>query len=94
MFYYTYVLISLKDGKLYVGWSPDIRKRLNEHNLGLVPSTKTRRPFKIIFYEAFLTKRDAVLREKFFKTGWGRRHLKIALRFTLAEKSNADPINK
>lgn len=88
MFYYTYVLQSNKDDKLYVGWTPDIRKRVAEHNLGLVQSTKSRRPLKLLFYEAFLNKKDAVLREKFLKTGWGRRHLKIALKYTLQDLQN------
>lgn len=83
MCYYTYILRSSKDRKLYIGWTPNVIKRVKEHNEGLVPSTKNRRPFKIIFYEAFLNKEDAVLREKFFKTGWGRRHLRITLKNTL-----------
>lgn len=86
MFYYTYVLKSIKDKELYIGWTPDIRNRFKEHNSGYVTSTRSRRPFKLIFYEAFLNKKDAVLREKFFKTGWGRRHLKLALSNTLAGK--------
>lgn len=85
--YYIYVLKSVKDKKLYIGWAQDIRTRLRKHNLGLVPATKPRRPLKLIFYEAFLSKKDAVLREKFLKTGWGRRHLSKCLKNTIKSLS-------
>lgn len=75
-FFYTYVLLSLKDNKLYVGWTDDLFSRINEHNKGLVLSTKDRRPFKLIYYEACLTREKAIKREKYFKTGFGRRFLK------------------
>ena len=94
MIYYKYVLISSKDNKLYVGWTPDIRKRIKDHNLGLVPSTKARKPLKLVFYEAFINRKDAIFREKFLKSGWGRRHLKIALKHNLAEMNIVDPIIK
>jgi len=81
--YYLYILQSNKDKNLYIGYTPDLKKRLELHKLGKVPSTKGRRPLKLIFYEAFLNKNDAVSREKFFKTGWGRRHLHKALKYTL-----------
>jgi len=69
MFYYTYVLQSKRDGELYVGCTNDLKKRIKEHNDGLVFSTKSKRPYSIIHYEAFLNKRDAFLREKWLKTG-------------------------
>lgn len=81
--FYVYVLRSSKDGKMYVGWTPNIKERLKKHNLGLVTATKSRIPLKLIFYEAFTNKKDAVLREKFFKTGWGRLHLNKALKYTV-----------
>lgn len=81
--FYIYVLKSTKDNKTYIGWTPDLKKRLVEHNSGLVNSTKPRRPLKLIFYEAFTDKKDALLREKFLKTGWGRIHLKKAIKYTL-----------
>ncbi len=82
--YFVYVLKSIKDGKLYTGWTPDIKKRLEEHEKGLVASTKVRRPLKMIFCEIFTDKKDSLMREKFLKSGWGRRHLGIALKNTLA----------
>lgn len=83
MFYYTYVLKSKVDNKLYIGFTNDLKARLVDHNNGKVESTQSRKPLVLIFYEAFNNKSDAVLREKFLKTGWGRIHLKKALKYTL-----------
>ncbi len=74
--FYTYVLKSLKDGELYVGFSKDLKHRLSEHNKGLVAATKDRTPFKIVYYEACLSYTKAVEREKALKTGFGRAYLK------------------
>jgi len=74
--YYTYVLKSKVDSNLYVGFSDDLKKRLEEHNKGLVESTKNRAPFCLVYYEACLDKNKALEREKYFKTGFGRRYLK------------------
>lgn len=74
--YYTYVLLSKKDSKLYIGYTPDLRLRLQKHNNGFVVSTKNRRPMELIYYEACLDKQKAIEREKYFKTGFGRRFLK------------------
>lgn len=78
--YYVYILQSLIDKKLYVGYTNNIERRFAEHNKGLVSVTKHRRPFKIIYLEGYLNQQDATLREKFFKTGWGRTHLKKVLK--------------
>jgi len=77
--YYTYVLKSLKDSKLYIGWTDDLRKRFENHNKGLVDSTKFRRPLELIYYEACLSKEKAIKREKQLKTGFGRAYLKRRL---------------
>ncbi|KKU52016.1 MAG: Excinuclease ABC subunit C [Candidatus Moranbacteria bacterium GW2011_GWE2_47_10] len=71
--YYTYVLESLKNKRLYVGYTNDLKRRLSDHNAkrGSVYTSKNA-PFKIIFYEAYLNKKDATKAEKFFKTGYGR----------------------
>ncbi|MFA6322655.1 MAG: GIY-YIG nuclease family protein [Candidatus Buchananbacteria bacterium] len=74
--YYTYVLKSEKDSKLYVGFSIDLKKRIKQHNKGLVSATKKRIPFKLIYYEACLDESDALKREKELKTGFGRAYLK------------------
>jgi len=74
--YYTYVLKSLKDSLLYIGWTDDLKSRIKKHNQGLAESTKNRRPLKLVYYEACLKKKQAIKREKYFKTGFGRRFLK------------------
>jgi len=73
---YTYVLKSLKDKKLYVGWTNDLKNRIVEHNSGNVEATKSRMPLELVYYEACKDKEKAIKREKFFKTGFGRRFLK------------------
>lgn len=78
--YYIYVLRSLKDKKLYSGYTADLKARIIEHNKGRVGSTKNRKPFKLIYYEAYLHQQDATAREKFFKTQWGRNYLKRVLK--------------
>jgi len=78
--YYVYVLKSLKDDKLYTGYTVDLKARLLEHNKGKVASTKNRVPFRLIYYEAFLHQQDATAREKYFKTQWGRNFLKKVLK--------------
>lgn len=76
MFYYTYILKSKRDDKLYVGWTKDLKERVNKHNRGLVEATIYRRPLRLMYYEACLNKIKAIQREKYFKTGFGRRFLK------------------
>lgn len=61
--HYVYVLKSQKDKKLYIGHADNIETRLNEHNMGLCISTKDRRPFHPIYYEAYASKIDAYIRE-------------------------------
>ena len=78
--YYTYVILSTKDGHLYTGSTNDLRKRLMEHNSGKVFSTKNRSPFELIYYEACMNEQDARSREKYLKTGMGKRYLKNRLK--------------
>ena len=67
--YYVYVLKSKKDGNLYTGSTNDLKRRLDEHNNGLVFSTKSRRPFELVYYEAYKSEKDARSREKNLKLG-------------------------
>jgi putative endonuclease len=78
--YYTYVIRSAKDRKLYTGFTRDLRKRFNEHNSGCVTSTRNRGPFDLIYYEACMNEQDATAREKYLKTGMGKRYLKNRLK--------------
>lgn len=74
--FYTYVLKSIKDGQLYIGWTDDLKQRFKSHNKGLVDATKSRIPFDLVYYEACIDKEKAIAREKYFKSGFGRNFLK------------------
>jgi len=80
MFYYVYVLRSLKDSKLYIGHTKDLQNRVKEHNRGKVTSTKLRAPFELLYYEACRNLNDALHREKYLKTSYGHRYLKNRLK--------------
>lgn len=77
--FYVYVLHSQKDGKLYTGYSPDLKNRLKSHESGYVTATKYRRPFLLIHYEAFLLESDAKRRELYIKGGNGKKELEWVL---------------
>jgi putative endonuclease len=77
---YVYVLRSLTDHQFYVGLTRDIPARLQLHNKGLVPSTRKRVPFELVYWEGCLNKGDAAQREKYLKTAWGKRYIKTRLR--------------
>lgn len=81
--YYVYILRSEKDGSLYIGYTNNLKKRILEHNNGLSLSTKNKRPYKLIFYEAFINRIDAKHRETYLKSGWGFRSIKKLLRRSL-----------
>jgi putative endonuclease len=81
--YYVYVLISLKDGSFYIGYTGNLKKRLFEHDGGLSIYTKSKRPYKLIYYEAFINRIDAKNREEYLKSGWGFRSLKKILKRSL-----------
>jgi putative endonuclease len=78
--YYTYILYSLKDKKLYTGFTSDLKKRIKEHNNGKNFSTKSRIPLELIYYEASTFEKDCRNREKYLKTGPGKRFLKNRLK--------------
>ena len=70
--YFTYVLMSKKDNRQYVGYTRDLSLRLLAHNNGEVVSTKNRRPLELIYYEACLHQQDATKREKYLKHFYGK----------------------
>jgi putative endonuclease len=74
--HFIYVLRSLKDGRLYTGYTQNLLERLREYNEGEVTSTRHRRPFEIVYYEASRNQRDALHREKYLKTSYGKRYIK------------------
>ena len=77
-FFYTYVL-QCADGRLYIGYTQDLRARMREHQSGHVPTTRIRLPVTLVYYEACLDEAAAVAREKQLKTGFGRAYLKRRL---------------
>lgn len=74
--YYVYILQSLRDGGLYIGYTSNLRRRIKEHFQGESFATKSRLPLQLIHYEGFLSDRDALSTEKYLKTtrGWERIH--------------------
>ncbi|MEK9154836.1 MAG: GIY-YIG nuclease family protein [Patescibacteria group bacterium] len=77
---YTYVIKSKKDRKWYTGSTNDLRKRFKQHSNNEISSTKGRGPFMLIYYEACVNDHDARVREKYLKTGMGKRYLKNRLK--------------
>jgi len=84
-FYYVYVLWSHKDKKFYIGYSDDVDRRVLEHQRGANISTAKRLPVRLIFFEAYVSKKDALRREKYFKTTKGKTTLRQMLRETLVD---------
>ena len=76
MAWFVYALRSQKDAGLYISMTGDVKRRLAEHNRGYNRSTKSRRPFELIFVEELPSRQEARQREKFFKTGQGRELLR------------------
>lgn len=65
--FYLYLLRSLKDGRLYIGFTSFLDKRLEQHHNGEVPSTKFRRPLELIYLEGYKSIKDARKRERNLK---------------------------
>jgi len=78
--YYVYVLQSEKDGCFYVGYTGGLQRRLKLHNASRVESIKDRRPLKLIYYEACVSQRDALHRERYLKSAYGKRYIKSRVR--------------
>ena len=74
--YYIYVLQSKRTGRLYIGHTDNIQRRLIEHNSGLSGYTKGRGSWELKYQEEFLTRGEAMKREYFLKSGKGREFIK------------------
>lgn len=74
--YFVYAIKSQKDGRIYVGLSSNIKRRILEHNSGYTFSTKGFRPWKLIYKEEVKDRKGARIREKYFKSGFGKELLK------------------
>ena len=77
--FWTYILESAYDGTHYVGSAQNVEERLKKHNNGECRFTKGHRPWRIVHREPFKTRSSAVIRERYLKTGVGRRELKELL---------------
>jgi putative endonuclease len=84
--FYVYVLRSQMDSGLYIGYSSNLRERLRQHDSRTSFATAHRGPWKLVYYEAYLNQADAFGREKYLKSGAGRRFLKAQLRHYLSEE--------
>jgi putative endonuclease len=74
--FYTYILKSSKNGRMYIGYTNNLRKRLIQHNEGKSNYTKRDRPYLLVYYEACLDEDDARSRELYLKSGMGKRYIK------------------
>lgn len=89
--HFVYVLSSLVDHGLYIGYTTHIETRLKQHLRGSVISTRRRRPLTLIYCEMFINEVDAKAREEFLKSGYGRQQLKNILKRTLSVASTQTP---
>lgn len=80
MFYFVYILQSLKNKSLYIGYTKDVNARFESHNNGENAATKPFIPYKLIHYETYLSRIDAKNREEYLKSGYGRRSINAMLR--------------
>lgn len=81
--YYVYILKSKKNNKLYKGYTNDLKRRIKEHNCGKNSFARDNGPWILIYYEAFISKEDAMQEETFLKSGKGRERLSFLLKNTL-----------
>ena len=82
--FFVYILKSKKDKSSYLGYTPDLKRRFKEHNLGLVRSTKSKRPLYLVYYESYASKQDATKREHNLKLrAKALRQLKIRIQRSL-----------
>ena len=89
--FYVYVLRSESDSGFYIGFSTNLRARFRQHQKGESFATSHRGPWKLIYYEAYLNQEDALGREKYLKSGSGRRFLRAQLRLYLLQEPATRP---
>jgi putative endonuclease len=93
--FYFYILRSRKNGKLYLGYTTDLKTRLRSHNLGQNDATKPNIPYELIFYSGFINQIDAIHCERYYKTTAGWRRIKTMLENTiLAIPKQKTPLHK
>ena len=74
--YYVYILKSLRDNTLYKGQTENLEVRLKQHNSGKSDYTSRKAPWKLVYFEEYNTREEALMREKFLKTAGGRKFVK------------------
>jgi len=74
--YYTYVLYSTYHDRIYIGQTNNVDIRILKHNLGLVKSTKSYIPWKLVHVESYKTRSEAMMREKYLKSHIGRDYIR------------------
>ena len=84
--YYVYVLLSDEDNHFYIGFTENVKQRLDEHNTGKNASTRSRRPFRLMYFEGHTSKSDAIRREGYFKTSKGKTTLRQILTEALSKE--------
>jgi putative endonuclease len=77
--YFAYVLKSIEHEYFYKGHCRNLEKRILQHNSGMTESIRPYAPFQLVYSEEFATEKEAIEREKYFKTSAGRRYLKKKL---------------
>ena len=78
--FYVYVIKSLSRNYIYVGLTNNVQRRLKQHNNGENKTTKAYSPVELILSEEFQTRKEAREREKYFKSGVGKEHIKSLLK--------------
>lgn len=78
--FYTYILKNEENNNFYTGYTSDLKRRFEEHCEGKTKSTKNRGKLTLVYYESCLDRKDAVHREKYLKTAWGKRYIKSRLK--------------
>lgn len=81
--YYVYLLRSKLNGKIYTGYTNDLKQRIKDHFQGKVHTTLRMKELELIYYEAFKDKRDALERESYLKTTKGKRSIKLMLKYSI-----------
>ena len=77
--YYTYIIQSQKNGKFYTGSCQDIQIRIERHNAGATPSTKSGRPWKLVYSENYENNSDALKREREIKSKKSRKYIEFLI---------------
>jgi putative endonuclease len=86
--FYVYLLHSIADSGFYIGYTTDLKRRLSEHKQGTSAATQHRGPWKLIYCEAYTERLDAEGRERYLKSGGGRRFLRRQLTHYLEKLPN------